>query len=515
MLTDRAESDLTSAGFHLWSFLEDVYVEMEPGEGSVTVHSRWGEVTVRRPRPVVREVLRRMTLGPIRLENVMEEYAHEPIERARLYRLLDRLQYLVVRSIATDSGQPLLSVVPLTRRSDFRPERLSADRPIRMSRFAFLRSDGDQYCLESPLSLQRVVVHRAEILGLLGHVGRAVSLAHVVERHPELPAACMLSYLAAAGMLVQATGADSPPRFAEDTDRALATWSPLDLMFHARSRLGRHDRDFGATYPLGERQSPEPPVKVPAKGAGIPLERPAWDGLLAADPPLTAVLEGRRSIREYGSAPLTRRELGELLYRTARVRALRDSPDPERPLATISDRPYPSGGASYELEFYITVNQCADLARGVYHYDPAGHRLEPVNDDPAIVDELLENGRRAANMAAQPPVAITLTARFNRVSWKYSGLTYALLLKHVGVVMQTLYLVSTAMGLAPCALGSGDIEAFTRALGVDWRVESSVGEFLIGRRPAAEPDRTTGRHPVNDASWEDRAIALLAARPLH
>ena len=40
------------------------------------------------------------------------------------------------------------------------------------------------------------------------------------------------------------------------------------------------------------------------------------------------------------------------------------------------------------------------------------------------------------------------------------------MLKHVGVVYQTWYLVATAMGLAPCALGGGDAELFGEAAGL-------------------------------------------------
>lgn len=509
---DQAGRAGPPAWLSLWSFREDVYVEIEPADGSVILHSRWGDMAVRRPRPVVREVLRRMALGPILLENAMDDHAHDVTELARLHRLLDRLQHLVVRSIATDMGKSLFSVVPLTQQSRFRPKILLSGLPIRMSRFVFLRSNGQEYFLESPLSLHRVVIHRAETLGLVGGVGRSIDPDDVGERHSELPVAGMLSYLAAADMVVQATSGETAPQFAEDTDRALAAWAPLDLMFHTRSRLGRHDYDFGATYPLADRRPPEPVVKPPANGVSISLRRPTWERLLAADPPLTVALEGRRSIREYGQKPLTLPELGELLYRTARMRSLRDSPDPERPLATLSDRPYPSAGALYELEFYVTVNRCKDVSRGVYHYDPAGHRLELVNDDTAIVDEMLENGRLAANLPVLPPILITLTARFNRISWKYTGLTYALMLKHVGVVMQNLYLVGTAMGLASCALGSGDVQVSARAFGTDWRVESSVGEFLIGRNPDIPPDHVSGGHPMNDMAWGARAISLLGGQ---
>ena len=83
-------------------------------------------------------------------------------------------------------------------------------------------------------------------------------------------------------------------------------------------------------------------------------------------------------------------------------------------------------------------------------------------------------------------VVVILAARFRRLTWKYSSIAYALILKHVGVVYQTMYLTATAMGLAPCALGGGDSDLFARASGVDYYDESSVGEFLLGSRPAGD-----------------------------
>ena len=47
----------------------------------------------------------------------------------------------------------------------------------------------------------------------------------------------------------------------------------------------------------------------------------------------------------------------------------------------------------------------------------------------------------------------------------------------------TLYLVATAMGLAPCGVGGGDSDSFAWAAGTDYFAETSVGEFLLGSRP--------------------------------
>src|SRR5262249_59793777 len=81
-------------------------------------------------------------------------------------------------------------------------------------------------------------------------------------------------------------------------------------------------------------------------------------------------------------------------------------------------------------------------------------------------------------------VLLILAARFARVAWKYESIAYALTLKHVGVVFQTMYLAATAMGLGPCAVGGGDADLFARAAGTDYCAGTSVGGVLLGsQRP--------------------------------
>ena len=189
------------------------------------------------------------------------------------------------------------------------------------------------------------------------------------------------------------------------------------------------------------------------------------------------------------------------------MRSLIGSSD-ETSTTSTSDRPYPSSGGCYELELYATVDRCTEIPRGDYHYDPFKHRLEPVEADSASVDELLGKGRVAADLNETPAALFTITARFRRVSWKYDGLSYSLVLKNVGALTQTLSLVSAAMGLAACALDGADIEAAPRIFGIDWRVESSLGGFVVGHRAGPE-SRPSGEYEVNDGQWADWGRATL------
>jgi SagB-type dehydrogenase family enzyme len=505
-------SSTAAGGDELWSLREDVSLEGDPFRDPVRLRGRWGDITIPRSSQLVRETLYRMGLGPISLENATSATAmpargtyRDPVEvRAQvteLHGVLERLQPLIVRSLAQKSGQPLLSVVPLTMRSRFHPVPLAAGVPFRLSVYACLRADGREYSIESPLSLHRVVLHRTAAMRLIAPLASpitpdaftaALSLA-------EPAAARVLEYLAAAGMVVGAQGAGNTSVFAEDLDTAVVGWSPVEMMFHIRSTLGRHDHNFGVTYPAGTTRPVEPVVK-PQASRYIPLHAPRWEDLRRSDPPVVVAMEVRRSVRRYAGSPITAAQLGDLLYRTARVRSLitapggQDPPDVPARGTPYSNRPYPSGGACYELELYLTVGSCTGLANGVYHYDPLGHRLEPVSADRAAADELLSAACMTAALDSPAQVLISMTARFRRLSWRYEGLAYRLVLMHVGVLMQNLYIACAAMGLAPCALDAVDIDVAARAFGADWRTEPCVGQFLVGGQP-----------DVNGAHRADRA----------
>ena len=97
-------------------------------------------------------------------------------------------------------------------------------------------------------------------------------------------------------------------------------------------------------------------------------------------------------------------------------------------------RPYPSAGASYELELYLAVDKCDGLTRGFYHYDAGGHALVPIDVRTPHLEALFSEAQLSMDAPATPQIVITIAARFGRVSWKYSSLAYALILKDVGVL---------------------------------------------------------------------------------
>jgi len=144
-------------------------------------------------------------------------------------------------------------------------------------------------------------------------------------------------------------------------------------------------------------------------------------------------------------------------------------------------RPYPCAGASYELELYLAVDKCEGLARGFYHYDAGAHLLVSIDSATNELEALLAGATNAVGAPAPPQVLITISARFGRVSWKYSSIAYSLILKDVGALLQTFYLMATDMGLGGCAIGVENIDLFAKMTGLEFHVEGPVGQFALGR----------------------------------
>ena len=465
----------------LWSFRDDVVIEPTAG-GGLVILTRWGDVTVDSPAPATADCLQRMTLGPVALTNVTD------LDRDELHKVFMRLPGCVVRSLGLrNSATPLLSATPISPRGVLELPELAASLPIRLSRFAFVRESEGELLLESPLSHHRVVLHRPLATWVVGSLRRGTTSADIAQgiNVAQSLVTEIVSYLAATGMVVigEESPGDAPPRFPEDSDPGLLTWSPHDLLFHSRSRLGRHDDPAGAVFRNVRHLAPLPAVKPVPPGRRFPLYRPDPTAPDANEMSLTEAIESRRSVREFAEEGPTARQLGELLYRAARVRSQMETIGAGGVRYTVSERPYPSAGSLYELDLYLTVDRCVGLPRGIYHYDPESHALTLINESAEHTGELLDSAMVLTGAHRWPPTLITMTARMGRLSWVYDSICYATTLKHVGVLQQTLYLVATKLGLAPCALATGDSEVASTAFGLEWPAEVSVGEFVVGLPP--------------------------------
>jgi SagB-type dehydrogenase family enzyme len=352
-----------------------------------------------------------------------------------------------------------------------------------LSRFAYFRRRGDEMVLESPRAGALFKISDPALASFLAMLSAPQRIKDL-RRHEGFPGVELLALLVDCHILLKTDADGEGGLRSAEGDHDLALWDFHDLLFHTRSTEGRHANPVGGTYPHEGAIPPLPAVRPSWPGSKIDLCA-FLDTRAEALPPFVKLLRERHSTRSFDNGqPITLAELSHFLDGAARIM-------PQRGAVISSDvdpvehaRPYPSAGGSWELELYLTVNICQGLPQGFYHYDAAAHALVPIEVPANELKALLMGAADAMAVETAPQVLITIAARFGRVSWKYSSIAYSLILRDVGVLTQTLYLMATEMGLGGCAIGIANIDRFAKMTGIEFHAEGPVGQFAIGR-PAA------------------------------
>ena len=352
-----------------------------------------------------------------------------------------------------------------------------------LSRFAYMRRRSNEMVLESPRAGALFKICNPQIATTIALLSRPQQIKKL-RQQDGFPGLEFLALLVDCQILFKIhTARDSGLRPVEG-DNDLVLWDFHDLLFHTRSTEGRQANPLGGVYPYAGLVPPLPAVRPRWPGKKIDLRKFVAAPSRAMSP-VAKLLHERHSTRSFDNqSPITLAELSRFLDNTARVLSRwtsRADLGETGPMITYAVRPYPAAGASYELELYLAVDKCEGLVSGFYHYDAGAHALVLIGARTQEFEALLMGARFAMDAPAVPQILITIAARFGRISWKYSSLAYALILKDVGVLTQTLYLMATDIGLGGCAIGSTNIDLFAKITGIEFHVEGPVGQFALGR----------------------------------
>lgn len=159
---------------------------------------------------------------------------------------------------------------------------------------------------------------------------------------------------------------------------------------------------------------------------------------------LTDALWQRRSRYAFDPRPLSIDALSALLRLAVGVgRTVAAYGDPEHPLSLA-----PSAGGLRSLTTYVIVRSAEGLSPGVYAYDPVEHAL--VHGTDAV--DALESVYVQPEFASRAPVSLALAAHLDVALAKYPPRHFRTLHVDAGIAVQNLYLVSTALDLACCAV---------------------------------------------------------------
>ncbi|MHC4340605.1 MAG: SagB/ThcOx family dehydrogenase [Planctomycetota bacterium] len=162
---------------------------------------------------------------------------------------------------------------------------------------------------------------------------------------------------------------------------------------------------------------------------------------------LEEALARRRSVRAFDKTPLTRTEIGQLMWAAQGMTGSR------------GERTAPSAGALYPLELY------AITADGFFHYQPRGHRLERLRDDD-LREKAYETALRQSAIRRAPAV-IVVTAVYERTAKKY-GEKRSPRYVHMeaGHAAQNILLQAVALGLGAVPIGAFHDDPLRESLGL-------------------------------------------------
>lgn len=289
--------------------------------------------------------------------------------------------------------------------------------------------------------------------------------------------------LLAAGLLLDDAPANAGWRERDQAARDIAWW-PLALVAHAHGAWD--DVDIQARNERGlmmdSREmvaafgaAPEPEFRRAPPGTALPLPAPLrsdFDEMLAA----------RRTCRNFdGDAVLGQAEFATMMRRVWGAVGTREL----APGAVAVKKTSPAGGGLHAVEAYVLVQRVEGLAPGLYHYLAMEHALEPLRAMDAV--EAADWAHRfvaGQDWFNNAPVMVVMTARFDRLFWKYRRHTKAWRVVHldVGHLSQTMYLSATELGLGCFVTAAISDRAVEEALALPPLREGPIAVVGFGRR---------------------------------
>jgi SagB-type dehydrogenase family enzyme len=228
--------------------------------------------------------------------------------------------------------------------------------------------------------------------------------------------------------------------------------------------------------------------------------------LLPLDHSLERVIRARASRRDFEGGTLRLDQLGTLLMytcgtkKTIRAYNRRDFPV----------RYTPSAGGLQSVELYLVANSVAGLPQGMYHYAPDVHGLELINTGNMRRKMVLFCFQQEWIGVASAVLLITCVRE--RVEWKYGPRSYRFMHLDAGFLGQSIYLVTSALGLRTCAVAGFSEDALNDLVGVDGRYEFVVLAFPVGLKPTTGAAPGAAK-PVTLAGGPDGAPAACLPTP--
>ncbi|MCM8818387.1 MAG: SagB/ThcOx family dehydrogenase [Candidatus Omnitrophica bacterium] len=180
----------------------------------------------------------------------------------------------------------------------------------------------------------------------------------------------------------------------------------------------------------------------------INLPKPDFKGKISVE----EALKTRRSIRTYKAAPLTLKELSQILWAC------------DGKTADWGGRTAPSAGATYPLEIYVVVGNVEGIKPGLYHYEVDTHSLTLIKEGDLRAQ--LSNAALNQTSIKNAAFVIVISGIFERTTARYGKRGERYVFMEVGHCGQNIHLQAESLGLGTVMIGAFEDEKVKRVLGI-------------------------------------------------
>lgn len=166
---------------------------------------------------------------------------------------------------------------------------------------------------------------------------------------------------------------------------------------------------------------------------------------------IEAALNQRRSVRSYGSQPLTFEEISQLAW------AAQGITDAQRGFRTA-----PSAGGTFPIEVYLLITAQDKVDDGVYHYLPEEHALEKKTEGDFRAE--LREAALGQPSITDASLVIVITGVTARTAQRYGERAERYVYMEAGHVAQNIYLQGIALEIGTVSMGAFDDERVSTLL---------------------------------------------------
>ena len=247
-------------------------------------------------------------------------------------------------------------------------------------------------------------------------------------------------------------------------------WKEIDIGAREKSGVTMSSQDmvdaFGA--------APEPEYRRDENAKPVALAKPEKTGF-------DDLLSKRKTCRNFDpDKSISAQDLATMLRRVwGAIGTLELAPG-----AVAVKKNSPAGGGLHATEAYVLVQRAEGLEPGVYHYLSMQHALEPMHAyTQAEMRELMYRCVAGQQWFQDVQVMVVMTARFDRLFWKYRRHAKAWRVVHldVGHLSQTMYLSAADLGLGAFVTAAINDHTIEQTLGLQTLKEGAI--VIVGFGP--------------------------------